>query len=297
MRKVQSPDAVLIFDDSIEEKPYTDENEIICWHWDHSKNLSVKGINFMTGLYYSNNVSLPVTFQLVSKTETVIDKKTGKEKRKSKMTKNGYYRQMVAHCVHNQLEFTYILNDSWYASAENMVFVKNDMNKHFVMPLKDNRKIALTAEDKKQGRYIRVNTVIPEPNSVRTIYLEGVEFPLLLARQVFTNEDGSTAVLYLVTSDMTLKYEDMTTLYQKRWKVEEYHKSLKQNASFCKSPTRTVVTQTNHFFSALYAFVKLETISIKISLNHFTLKSKIYVSALKIAFEEFQKLKITYITA
>jgi len=47
--QVQSPTAVLIFDDSIEEKPYTDENEIICWHWDHSKNRSVKGINFMTG--------------------------------------------------------------------------------------------------------------------------------------------------------------------------------------------------------------------------------------------------------
>jgi hypothetical protein len=46
-----------------------------------------KGVNFMTGLYYSNNVSLPVTFQLISKTETVIDKKTGKPKRKSKMTK------------------------------------------------------------------------------------------------------------------------------------------------------------------------------------------------------------------
>jgi hypothetical protein len=49
LRQVQSPTAVLIFDDSIEEKPYTDENEIICWHWDHSKNRSVKGINFMTG--------------------------------------------------------------------------------------------------------------------------------------------------------------------------------------------------------------------------------------------------------
>ncbi|MBF0411097.1 MAG: hypothetical protein HQK70_00120 [Desulfamplus sp.] len=47
----------------------------------------------MTGLYYSNNVSLPVTFQLISKTETVIDKKTGKPKRKSKMTKNEYYIQ------------------------------------------------------------------------------------------------------------------------------------------------------------------------------------------------------------
>jgi len=130
-----------------------------------------------------------------------------------------------------------------------------------------------------------------------TIYLEGVEFPLLLVRQVFTNEDGSTAVLYLVTSDMTLGYENITTLYQKRWKVEEYHKSLKQNASLCKSPTRTVVTQTNHFFAALYAFIKLEALSIKTSLNHFALKSKIYASSLKIAFEELKKLKVAYITA
>jgi hypothetical protein len=69
--------------------------------------------------------------------------------------------------------------------AENMVFVKNDMNKHFVMPLKGNRKVALTAKDKKEGRYVKVDTIIPEADSVMTIYLEGVEFPLLLVRQVF----------------------------------------------------------------------------------------------------------------
>ncbi|MEJ7709433.1 MAG: hypothetical protein WKF84_06135 [Pyrinomonadaceae bacterium] len=27
----------MIIDDSVEEKPYTDENEIVCWHYDHSK--------------------------------------------------------------------------------------------------------------------------------------------------------------------------------------------------------------------------------------------------------------------
>jgi hypothetical protein len=52
--------------------------------------------------------------------------------------------------------------------------------------------------------------------------------------------------------------------------------------------------QTNHFFSALYAFVKLEALSIKTSLNHFALKSKVYVSALKIAFQELQKLQVAY---
>ena len=28
---------VLILDDSIEEKPYTDENEIVAWHHSHAK--------------------------------------------------------------------------------------------------------------------------------------------------------------------------------------------------------------------------------------------------------------------
>ena len=51
VRQIQSSEGVLIFDDTIEEKPYTDENEIVCWHWDHSQNRHVKGINFVTALY------------------------------------------------------------------------------------------------------------------------------------------------------------------------------------------------------------------------------------------------------
>ena len=69
VRKVQSDAGVLIIDDSIEEKPYTDENAIICWHYDHSKGALVKGINFLTALYHSRNGSLPVGFQLIAKTE------------------------------------------------------------------------------------------------------------------------------------------------------------------------------------------------------------------------------------
>ena len=42
---------VLIFDDSIAEKPYSDENEIVCYHWDHSKKHYIKGINFLNCLF------------------------------------------------------------------------------------------------------------------------------------------------------------------------------------------------------------------------------------------------------
>ena len=33
VRKMEREDAVMIVDDSISEKPYTDENDIICWHY------------------------------------------------------------------------------------------------------------------------------------------------------------------------------------------------------------------------------------------------------------------------
>jgi hypothetical protein len=59
VRKVEQASGVLIFDDSIEEKPYTDENEIVCWHYDHSQQRMVKGINFLTALYHVNETSLP----------------------------------------------------------------------------------------------------------------------------------------------------------------------------------------------------------------------------------------------
>ena len=34
LRPIQSDEAVLILDDSVEEKPYTDESELICTHFD-----------------------------------------------------------------------------------------------------------------------------------------------------------------------------------------------------------------------------------------------------------------------
>jgi hypothetical protein len=291
VREIESEEGVLIFDDSIEEKPYTDENDIICWHYDHTQGRNVKGINFLSCLYHSQGVSLPIAFHLVAKTEEYLDKKSGKLKRRSATTKNDHYRQMLQVCVHNGVIFRYVLNDSWYAAADNMMFIRHELDRHFIMALKSNRKLALSAQDKSQGRYQTVSTLDLPEGTVREVHLESVDFPLLLTQQIFINGDGSTGNLYLVTSDLTLDASHLTTIYPKRWKVEEYHRSLKQNASLEKSPTRTVKTQTNHFFVALCTFVKLEWLRTQTNLNHYALKSKIYLSALLAAFQALQALQ------
>jgi hypothetical protein len=48
VRQVEQEDGVMIIDDSIVEKPYKDENEIICWHYDHAKGVTTKCINFQS---------------------------------------------------------------------------------------------------------------------------------------------------------------------------------------------------------------------------------------------------------
>lgn len=290
VRKIEDENGVMIVDDSIAEKPYTDENDIICWHYDHSKQRNIKGINFVTCLYHNRGVSLPVGVELVQKTERYTDLKSGKEKRRSNRTKNEMYRDLMQQAVQNQIPFKYALNDIWFASAENMNFVKITLEKEFVMPLKANRKVATSADAQQEGRYQRVDTLELEAMKPVTVYLEGVNFALLLVKQVFTNEDGSTGTLYLVTSDTTLDGNGITAIYQKRWNVEPYHKSLKQNASLEKSPTQTVVTQTNHFFSALYGYIKLELLKGDTKLNHFALKSKLYLHAIHAAYAKLREL-------
>jgi DDE superfamily endonuclease len=297
VRRIESPEGVLIVDDSIAEKPYTDENDIICWHYDHSQQRNVKGINFVTCLYHNAGVSLPVGFELLAKTERYTAPKDGKEKRRSPKTKNEYYREMIQQAVRNQIQFKYVLNDVWFAAAENMVFVKVTLQKDFVMPLKSNRKVALSLEAKQNGQYQRVDTLELEPMQPVTVYLEGVPFALLLIKQVFTNEDGSTGTLYLVTSDTILSGDGIATIYQKRWNVEPYHKSLKQNASLEKSPTQTVTTQANHFFAALCGYIKLELLKDTTKLSHFALKSKFYLQAIQSAYATLRQLNPVSFTA
>lgn len=291
VRQIQRSEGVLIIDDSIAEKPSSDENDIVCWHYDHAHDCMVKGINFLSCLYHAAEVSLPVGFAVIAKTETYIDKKDSKSKRRSPVTKNELYQTLLRQAVQNQIPFQYVLNDVWFSAADNMKFVKHSLKKDFIMPLKANRKVAVGWDAKLHGHFVRVDALTLEPHTRLEVYLEGVDFPLFLVKQIFTNKDGSTGVQYLVTSDANLTVDQILAFYQKRWNVEPYHKSLKQNASLEKSPTHSVRTQTNHLFAALCAYVKLEMLKVSTKLNHFALRAQLYLRALTVAYQQLGALK------
>jgi DDE superfamily endonuclease len=291
VRQIQEADAVLIFDDTIEEKAYSDESELICWYYDHTVKRNVKGINLLSALYYSNGFSLPVSLHFVQKTERVTDSKTGKDKWESPTSKNDILRQMIASTIQRQIPFRYVLADSWFSSDKNMEFIKLSAKKDFIIPLKDNRNIYLEASSCNKRNPIKITQLEFNTETMQDVWLEGLSFPVHISRQIFQNEDGSEQTLYLCTSDLTVPPSSIASIYKKRWKVEEYHKSLKSNASFAKSPARRVGSQLNHLFSSVVAFVKMEACRMGGGANHFAQKAKLYLAALASAFDKLRQVK------
>jgi hypothetical protein len=142
-----------------------------------------------------------------------------------------------------------------------------------------------------KGRFIRVDKLeLSDKQSIRG-YLRGYDKEILLVRQIFTNKDGSIGVLNLVCSEITLDGDKVTTIYKKRWKVEEFYKSLKHNVDLAKSPTKTIRTQSNHIFLSIFAFFKLELLKIKHKTNHFALRSKLLLRANQMGYQELLVLR------
>lgn len=300
IRQIESPEGVIKIDDTILKKPHSTENEIICWHHDHSKkgrDKMTKGINILNFLYQSSlnqvdYLSIPVAYEIIRKTEEWYDKKSKKVKLRSPVTKNKMVRERLL-ILHrdNKVKFKYVLWDTWFSSAENFNFVHYKLKKQFIGALKANRLVALSEEDRRQGKFQRVDELNIQAFEAIPVWLKEMDFSVKLTKQIFINKDGSRGELYIVTNDLSLTGHLICTIYQDRWGVEVFHKSLKQNVGLEKSPTKTERSQSNHIFATMIAWIKLEMLSKMQQTNHFDLKAQLYAKALKSAFCILQEFK------
>jgi uncharacterized protein YrzB (UPF0473 family) len=298
VRKIEQDNGdVLILDDTIEEKTYTDENEIVCWHYSHAKGKCVKGVNLFSCLVRYDDTALPIAYEAVHIDVLFCDILTKKEKRQSSISKNEIFRSIIDEAIKNQVKFDYILADNWFGAKKNMEFINYDMKKKFIMGIKSNRLVALSEEERQKGQYHNLDSLSLKDGEKRTVMLKDMFFPVALIKKIFKNEDGSTGTLYLVTNDLDNDADRIYEIYKKRWRIEEYHKSIKQNASLEKSPTKVVRSQKNHLFASIIAYCKLEFLRVKTSLNHFALKYKLLIKANQTTFQELQKLNKKFSSA
>jgi len=287
-------DGCIIVDDSLLHKPYSKVNEVVSWHFDHVSGKSVKGIMMLNFQYTDDSgISIPLGYEIITKTEDVWNDKYQKYIKKSMFTKNEIMRDKleILH-FNNHIKYKYILMDKWFTTSDNIEFIANILNKKFIAPIKKNRKIALSLEDKNKGNYVSIDSIDIGACSSQLIYLKGCNIPLNIGRQIVKNgNDGESLYLYLITNDTNISFSKTLEIYQKRWKIEEYHKSLKQNLKIEHSPTRVEISQRNHINLTVLAFIKLEKLRLNYKMNHFAIKEKIYIEALKVAYKKVAELE------
>lgn len=123
IRERENQNGVLILDDSIEDKPYTDENEVNCWHYSHAKGDVVKGINCLSCMVRYDDFSLPIVYEIIKKDIQYCDIKTRQLRRTATVNKNQHFRQLIQQACTNHVLFEWVLADNWFGLKANMAFI------------------------------------------------------------------------------------------------------------------------------------------------------------------------------
>ena len=305
IREVQDENASISIDDVIVEKPSSEENGVIAYYFDHTQNRTVKGMNIVDATYITATARVPLDFEVVKKLEPHLDFDKNLWKRPQTKTKHEILEGMLRFAVQNEVPFKRVLFDVWYGSADNMRLVKLDLNKEFITPIKENRKIRLL---ERAGSALKaVSTLELEEGKPYLARLEGVPFDVIVVKQVFKHENGSEGVLFLCSSETGLTGEQVQLGYQKRWSVEEQHKSgkrpkpvrccfrvKKQNTGLGASPASLVVSRVNHVFCSYVGVLKLECLKLSTGLNHFALKAKLRLKAVQASWDELDQFRDVY---
>ena len=274
-REMESRDAVLIYDDTLIEKPDSSLSELIMYHFDHSKGRSIRSICMLTALLNSNGANIPVCIDMVQYNEQ------GEKKSKQEMMRN-----MLVQCDANDITFKHVLADTWYGSAENMQFIVENIKKDFIFPLKANRRVKLAGS----RFYTAIADLELEEGKVYEALLQGYKSKVYLCSYCVKDGQDKPATLYLVTSDEKLDWNHMLTCYQRRWQVELFHRSVKQNTAIAKAPLRRTRAMLSHIYASVNAFIKLELLKLRHKMGHDSIKELIRYAANKASYLALEKL-------
>ena len=109
----------------------------------------------------------------------------------------------------------------------------------------------------------------------------------MLSRREFTQQDYWHAIKGIVrrveSPHGVIKVDDTIE--------EKPHSTENEIICWHYDHSKYEVTQRNHIFAAMLAWIKLEILSLKNQSNHYGFKTKLYVKALRAAFDELQSLK------
>jgi hypothetical protein len=242
-------DAYIIFDDTVLDKRFSEEIEIVRRQYSGNEHRIVKGIGVVSCIYVN-----PKTLNF-----WVIDYRIFNPENDG-LTKVDHVKSMLQGLVYQKnLAFDTVLMDTWYAVNNLMLYI-DSLDKIYYCPFKINRLVDDTFGKDKYKNIGILSWSNEELVYGKIIKIKG--FPADKKVKLFRVPVSTDRTDYVVTNDLSQTSTDVTQQVCKiRWKIEEFHREIKQLTGIESCQCRKARIQRNHIACAMLVWLRLKNLA------------------------------------
>lgn len=232
----------LSIDDTMLDKPYSRHMALVGHFWSGKHHRVVNGLNLIT-LYYTDmqGVHAPVNYRIYDKSEN--------------NTKNDYFKEMLEDVLAWGLKPSVVTGDSWYSCIDNLKAVKNHQI-GLLFAIESNRKVSV-----EKGTWTRVKE-LSVPTEGLVVWLR--EFGLVKLFRTQLKDQLRHYVVLMPNTQVqeTFQEKEFQELHAHHWKIEQYHRMIKQVCHVESFQVRGKIPILNHVFASLCSYIYLQKMQI-----------------------------------
>jgi hypothetical protein len=242
---IHSPRGCVVFDDSILDKNHSHSIEMVRRQYSGNAHGLIKGIGMVNCLYVN-----PDNGQYWIVDYRIYDPESDGK------TKLDHVKEMLQSLVDGKrVTFDRVLMDSWYGAKELLLFIES-LSKFYYVPLKCNRQVDDSGAISKYKRVDELNWNSMDLTLGKIIKLKG--FPKEHKVKLFRVVVSENRTDWVITNDLTQNSTgDTQKVCAIRWKIEQFHRELKQLTGIEKCQCRKARIQRNHIACAVLVWIRL----------------------------------------
>jgi hypothetical protein len=257
---VLSKNGCLVFDDSVLDKDHSHKIELVRRQYSGNEHAIIKGIGVVNCLYVN-----PETGDY-----WIIDYRIFDPAGDGK-TKLDHVQDMLTRAIADKrLPFGAVLMDIWYATKDLMLFIES-VGKVYYCPLRDNRQVDDSAAEQPYRRIDSLQWSAQDLASGKTIKIKG--FPKAHKVKLFRVVVSTHRTDWVVTNDLAQDSSEATQeACRIRWKIEQFHRELKQLTGVERCECRKARIQRNHIACAMLVWIRLTDVARKANQTIYRIK-------------------------
>jgi hypothetical protein len=260
-----SPHGFILFDDTVIDKDFSRKIESARTQYSGNAHGVVRGIGVVTCIYYN-----PDHGEFYALDHRIFDPE------RDGQSKLDHVWDMLDWLQKNSVAYGYVLMDSWYAVNELMVHI-DDLGKIYYCPIKSNRLVDDSGKpDGGKAAYRHVTDLDWDQPSLehgKIIKIKG--FPGSMKVKLFCVQVSTNRTDYVVTNDITQNSSDgVRRACAIRWKIEEFHRELKQVTGIEGCQARSQRSQRNHINLCIQAWIVLKSAARSTGITIYEQKNK-----------------------